>query len=123
MLRLFRVRACCLATAVLLAVGTTTAAFEELLHAGEAHDAACAPALLADHDASSHRVQTPDDTNDGAGHCVACHLARAPRLGTQSASLVGHVDNAAIPRPAPTIGSARAAALAGLPPRSPPPLS
>ena len=47
MLRVFRTRALCIVTALVLAVGTTTAAFDELLHTGAAHDVACALTNLA----------------------------------------------------------------------------
>ncbi|MGH9349520.1 MAG: hypothetical protein ACRD26_19900 [Vicinamibacterales bacterium] len=123
MLRLFRVRSWCLVTAVVLAVGTTTAAFDELLHAGASHDAPCVAPLDVAHDASSHRFQAPSSDASGKGHCVACHLARSPRIGAQPASVVCLAVEARAPRPIMTIGAARAAALANLPSRSPPPLS
>jgi hypothetical protein len=123
MLRLFRARACCALTAVVLAVATTTVALEELLHAGSAHDVGCLAAADVGHDPSSHRFQAPTDERDSDTHCVACHLARAPRVGATVASAVGRADEGRAPRPIPAIGSARAAALASLPPRSPPRLS
>jgi mono/diheme cytochrome c family protein len=123
MLRLFRVRAWCWLTALVLAVGTSTAALDELLHAGTAHDFACAPGVDVAHDASSHRFQARADSGGHDGHCVACHFARASRVGAQSASMGEHADEARAPQSVPTIGSARAAALDSLPPRSPPRLS
>ena len=44
MLRIFRARAWCVVTAAVLALATTTAAFDKALHTGEAHDADCVPA-------------------------------------------------------------------------------
>jgi hypothetical protein len=123
MLRLFRARGCCLLTALALAVGTTTAAFGELLHAGPSHDVACAPAAGEAHDASSHRFKAPADEGSADEHCVGCHFARSPRIGAQSLSHSGHVDEACSLRPVAAIGSARAASLDSLPPRSPPSLS
>jgi hypothetical protein len=120
MLRLFRARACCLITAVLLAAGTTTAAYDELLHAWTSHDVACAPVSDVAHDASSHRVKAPGDPAPHDSHCVGCHLARAPRVGAQPASFAAHCEDVPLVRPVATIGSARAAALDNLPPRSPP---
>ena len=123
MLRLLRVRACCLIAALLVAAGTTSTAFDELLHAGASHDIACVPVGDVGHDPSSHRVAAPEDDAAAHEHCVGCHLARAPRLGTQSVSYAGHIDETSSARPIAAIGSARAAALDSLPPRSPPPRS
>jgi hypothetical protein len=121
--RLVRSRACCLVTALLLAVGTVGAAVDELVHGGGAHDAACVPVGDLAHDASGHAVETAPDTADRHDHCVGCHLARAPRVGAQRFSYAAHCGESAAPRPVPAIGSARAAALDNLPPRSPPPRS
>jgi hypothetical protein len=124
MLRLFRARAWCLVTAILLAAGTTTAGFDELLHAtGTAHDAACAPAIDLAHDASSHRVEAPDNAASGDGHCVACHLARTSRLGAQSASYGVHADEPRALVAAPATPFVVSAVLDSLPPRSPPTLA
>lgn len=121
MLAFFRVRMWCLVTAVVLAVGTTTAAFEELRHTGTPHDAACARAVGASHDASKHRVEPAPASGDAqSDHCVACHLARAPRLGAQAASTGAHVQEGVAHRPIASIGAARPTALASLPSRSPP---
>jgi hypothetical protein len=123
MLRLFRARAWCLITAIALAAGTTTAAFGELLHAGASHDAGCAPTAASAHDASSHRVTSPADEGSAHDHCVGCHFARSLRIGAQSVIHGEHVDETRSLRPVAAIGSARAAALDSLPPRSPPRLS
>ena len=123
MLQFFRVRACCLVTALVLAAGTTTTAFDTLLHAGTAHDVACVPDVDVAHDASSHRVRPPGDAANPDHHCVGCHLARTPRLGPQTTSTGAHVEEASALRPMAAIGSARAAALDNLPPRSPPSVS
>lgn len=121
MLRLFRVRAWCLITAVLLAVGTTTAAFDEFLHAGTpSHDAGCAPLLEIPHDASNHRVGAEPEDVHATGHCVACHWARSPRLGAQSLTIATAADEALADQPIRTIGAVRPAAISGLPARSPP---
>ena len=119
MLRLFRMRAWCLVAALLPVVGTTTAAFDELLHAGASHDVACVSGS-APHDASSHRFKAPGGEAAADDHCVGCHLARAPRVGAQAATHAAHVAEASTPRPIAAIGSARAAALDSLPPRAPP---
>ena len=123
MLRLFRARACCLVTALALAMGTTTAVFGELLHAGTSHDAGCVATRDAAHDASSHRFKAPADEASSDDHCVGCHFARSPRIGGHALTHGEHVDEACPPRPVAAIGSARAAALDSLPPRSPPSLS
>jgi hypothetical protein len=123
MLRLFRARACCLVTALALAVGTTTAALDELLHAGTSHDAACVATIDGPHDASSHRFKAPADEGNSDGHCVGCHFARSPRIGGHSLTHIGHVDESCSLPPVAAIGSARAASLDSLPPRSPPSLS
>lgn len=120
MLRLFRTRAWCVVTAAVLAVGTTTAAFDKILHAGATHDVDCVPGLAVAHDGSSHRFAATSDTPGAASHCIACHVARAPRLGAQSASAAGDVDDAGAHRPIASIGAARPPALACLPARSPP---
>lgn len=123
MLRRLRARALRLLTAVALAAATTTVALEELVHAGRAHDVACIAPADVRHDPSSHRFQAPADGREGDTHCVACHIARAPRVGAKVASALCHVGEGRAPRPIPAIGSARAAALASLPPRSPPSLA
>jgi hypothetical protein len=118
--RLFRARACGLITAVLLAAGTTSAALDQFLHGTASHDA-CASLDDLGHDASTHRFDAPEGGPSPDGHCVGCHLARAPRAGAQAVSILGHAGETATLRPIAAIGSARAAALDGLPPRSPPP--
>jgi hypothetical protein len=123
MLRLFRARVCCLVTALALAAGTTTAAFGELLHASTSHDAGCAPTGDAAHDASSHRFKAPADEGSSHDHCVGCHFARSLRIGAHPPIHGGHVDDACSLRPVAAIGSARAASLDNLPPRSPPSFS
>jgi hypothetical protein len=120
MLRLFRARACCLLTTVILAVGTTATGMSELLHAGTLHDPACVPSLDVVHDASTHRFRAAADEGGAEHHCIACHLARAPRLGSQSASGIVHVEAARPVRPIAAIGFVRAATLDNLPSRSPP---
>ena len=94
-----------------------------LLHAGVAHDVACASAAEVGHDPSAHKVAAPSGPAETDAHCVACHLARAPRLGAKLESIAAHVREGRALRPAPAIGSARTAALASLPPRSPPTFS
>jgi len=123
MLRLFRARAWCLITAVVLAIGTTSTAFQELLHAGTPHDIACLPVVDVAHDAANHRVSARGDDVAAADHCVACHFARSPRLGPQWVAASGHIRETVPARPTAAIGSARAAALDNLPPRSPPRLA
>jgi hypothetical protein len=121
MLGLFRNRAWCLVTAVLLALGTTTAAFDELLHAaGRMHDLACVAAVDVAHDASSHRVSAPEPGHSGEGHCLACHFARTPRLGAQVATHGHHADEPRAIKPPVFVAPVAAAVLDNLPPRSPP---
>ena len=101
MLRLFRVRAWCLATALFLATGTAGASFELLLHSDAAHHAdPCAAPVLVAHDAAAHRVTVPpDDRADEPGtHCLTCHLARALRLRSESSSFAAHDDDARVIR-------------------------
>ena len=123
MLRLFRARAWCLITAIILAIGTTSTAFDELLHAGTEHDIACLPVVDVAHDAANHRVNAPGDDGAADDHCVACHFARSPRAGPQPVGTSSHVRQTSPVRPITAIGSARAAALDNLPPRSPPRLA
>jgi hypothetical protein len=120
MLRLFRARISCLITAILLAAGTTTASFDEFLHAGDPHDQACAPSGDFGHDASKHRIGAAKASKDGSQHCVACHLARAPRLGAQPLVLAARSTEGRIPRPRRSIDRASAAHLSQLSGRSPP---
>jgi hypothetical protein len=123
MLRLFRVRAWCLATAMFLTLGTAGASLDLLLHGDAAHHSdPCATPVIAAHDVSAHRITTPaDDLTDEAGaHCVACHLARTPRLRTESASFVSRGDDGRTFRVPTSIGVARGPALESLQPRSPP---
>ena len=122
MLRLFRVRAWCLATALFLAMGTAGTSLELLLHADTAHHVdPCADAILA-HQESAHRIAAPDDDagQGGPAHCVACHLARAFRLRSEGASLAARPDTGRAVRVPPSIGIALSPALSNLPPRSPP---
>jgi hypothetical protein len=123
MLRLFRTRAWCVVTALVLAAGTTTTALDGLLHTRAPHDAACVTTVEAPHDATSHRVAAVDAQGAHTGHCVACHLARTPRLNQHATSVAVLTDEAAGPRPTPSIGSIRASELARLPARSPPGLA
>jgi hypothetical protein len=110
-------------TAAVLAIATTTAAFDKALHAGETHDADCVPVIDAAHDGASHRFSAPSDSTGADSHCVACHVARAPRLGAQSASAVGDVDALGMHHPIASIGVVRPPALENLPARSPPRIS
>jgi hypothetical protein len=122
MLRVFRVRAWCLATALVLALGTATASFEALLHVDGAHDDACAPTVAGPHDESAHRIRSASaaDHDGQATHCLACHWARSFRLFTASLPAAPKVDERGTPRlashPAPIV----APTLANLAPRSPP---
>ncbi|MGH8187225.1 MAG: hypothetical protein ACREUC_11730, partial [Steroidobacteraceae bacterium] len=105
MLRLFRTRAWCVVTAAVLAVGTTTAAFDKVLHAGGTHDVDCVPGLDVAHDGASHRFSATTDSTGADSHCLACHVARAPRLGAQTASAAGDVDDVGTHRPLASIGA------------------
>jgi hypothetical protein len=119
MLRLFRVRACCLVTALALAAGTAGASLDLLLHADAAHADACVP-MNVGHDASAHRIQAAGSSDTHATHCVACHWARSLRLRAESAAPAHRPDESGPRRVAQTIGVVSAPALAHLPPRSPP---
>jgi hypothetical protein len=120
MLRLFRARGWCVVTAAILAVGSTTAAFDKVLHAGGTHDVDCVTAPVVAHDGSSHRFASAADNAGADSHCIACHVARAPRLSAQPASAVGDVDDVGTHHPIASIGAVRPPALASLPARSPP---
>jgi hypothetical protein len=121
MLRRLRVRAWCLTTAVLLAVGTASASFDALLHGGDVHDPACAPAFTAPHDATAHGFQSvPRDEAEDGIHCVACHLARSLRLRAEAATPAARPDEPRTLHATWTIGATRAPALDNLHPRSPP---
>jgi cytochrome c553 len=122
-LRFFRVRAWCLATALFLAVGTAGSSLDFLLHGDAAHhaDPCVAPVTVA-HDESAHRItaEPGERADDAATHCVACHLARALRLRSDPPSLAERPDDARTLRVPPSIGVALAPPLANLQPRSPP---
>jgi hypothetical protein len=123
MLRFFRVRAWCLATSLVLAVGTAGASLDVLLHGDAAHHAdPCAPTLNAAHDEAAHRITaTREGRADGADtHCVACHLARTPRLRSDPHALTRRPDDARTLLVPASIGVALPAVLSNLQPRSPP---
>jgi hypothetical protein len=125
MLRLFRVRAWCLATAVFLVLGTGGSSLEFLLHGDAAHhDDPCAPVIVV-HDADAHRVTNAgeDRAADAGTHCVVCHLARALRLDAAQNSLGGRIDDRRLVRVPPAVDLALAPALANLQLRSPPPVA
>lgn len=123
MLRLFRVRACCLVTALFLAAGTTVASFDELLHAGASHDAGCNSADVL-HDAANHHVQaTPGSASHAPLHCVACHWARAPHLRGQAGLTAARADEFGFQPLIRSIGIALPAQISGISGRSPPRLA
>jgi hypothetical protein len=123
MLRLFRVRAWCLATAVFLVLGTAGSSLDLLLHGDAAHhgDPCAAPVVVA-HDAAAHRVTNAveEPAGDAGTHCVVCHLARALRLGAAGNSLGARIDDGRAVRVPSAIGVALAPALSNLQLRSPP---
>jgi hypothetical protein len=123
MLRLFRARVSCLLTAILLAASTTTASLDEFLHGGDSHDPACATTAGFGHDASNHRIGAPQAAEDAPQHCVACHLARAPRLGAQSALVAAQTTESFVLRLHDSVDSASSAELSRVPGRSPPSLA
>jgi hypothetical protein len=123
MLRLFRVRAWCLATALFLVTGTAGTSLDLLLHGDASHHGdPCASPVIVAHDAAAHSFTNPQgDRADGPGnHCVVCHLARAVRLGGASTSLAARTDDRRNFRVPTSIGIALAPALANLQLRSPP---
>jgi hypothetical protein len=123
MLRLFRVRACCLATAVFLVLGTAGSSFDLLLHRDVAHHSdPCATPVPVPHDAAAHRITdgVAQRTDETGTHCLACHFARALRLGAEHPSLAARLDDGRALCVPPTIGHALAPALANLQLRSPP---
>ena len=120
MLRLLRVRAWCLATALSLAAGTAGASFEALLHGGDVHDPCCPPVVR--HDETAHRYRAADapvQAPDGH-HCLACHWARWFRLDGVATAVAARLDDAGAHAPLQTIGRILPAAPTGLPARSPP---
>jgi hypothetical protein len=123
MLRLFRVRASCLATALFLVFGTAGSSLDLLLHGAAAHhtDPCAAPVAVA-HDAAAHRITNAaaDPEDDVGSHCVACHFARAVRLRAEGASLAARADDGRTLRVPCSIGVALAPSVANLQPRSPP---
>lgn len=124
MLGVFRARACCLVTAVVLAASTATVTVGELLHAGTAHDADCRPAAEPSHDAGSHRYEAvPTATPEADDHCLACHLARAPRVGAESAAPGVPGAEAVTRRLSDSADAALGPAVLVLQPRSPPGLA
>lgn len=123
MLRFFRVRAWCLATALFLATGTAGTSLDLLLHGDASHHGdPCGTPVIVAHDAAAHSFTNPQtDPEDGTGsHCVVCHLARALRLGGEPASLATRVDDGSRFRVPSSIGIALTPALANLQLRSPP---
>lgn len=122
MMRLFRVRACCLVTALVLAVGTAGASMAALLHEGGSHDPGCAPRADAPHHAGAHPFLGPsaDAPDANAEHCVACHWARAFRLGTHSEPVAAPVPAAGAPQAPANADEWPAPALASVPARAPP---
>jgi hypothetical protein len=123
MLRLFRVRAWCLATALFLVTGTAGASLDLLLHGDASHHGdPCGPPVIVAHDAAAHSFTNPQtDREDGNGtHCVVCHLARAVRLGGEPTSLATRADDGSKLRVPSSIGIVRAPDLANLQLRSPP---
>lgn len=123
MLRLFRVRSWCLATAAFLVLGTAGASLDLLLHGDAAHHGdPCSAPVIVPHDAAAHRVvnAVEEHSEDAATHCVVCHFARALRLGAEENSLGGRIDDGLTVRVPPSVGLALAPALANLQLRSPP---
>jgi len=122
MLRFFRVRALCLATAVFLVVGTAGGSLELVLHGDAAHHGDPCVRIVVQHDESAHRftASTGDRSPDTATHCVACHLARTPRLGTVAAAFAPRLDEPQLLRAVTFTGPTLAPALAHRHPRSPP---
>jgi len=120
MLRLFRVRAACLATTVLLAVGTVGASLESLSHVDAAHADACLTVSAA-HDASAHRIGAGSDPHEGGTpHCLACHWARSLRFGVEAIADAGRPDDSFTLTAARTARCAPAPVRSNLQPRSPP---
>jgi hypothetical protein len=121
MFRRLRVRAWCLATALVLALSTAGASFEVLLHDKAGHDPACVSGF-APHDPSAHRFQNASSSTstDHGSHCLACHWARSFRHTSSSAHATPRLADAGAHRVARHIGHAGAPALAQLPARSPP---
>ena len=123
MLRLFRVRVWCLATAVFLVLGTAGSSLDLLLHGDAAHhDDPCAALLIVAHDSAAHRVTNAaeEPAGESGTHCVVCHVARAVRLGVEQNSLAGRIDDGRAVRVPPSVDLALAPALANLQLRSPP---
>jgi hypothetical protein len=122
MLRVFRIRAWCLVTALCLTVGTASASLEVLLHGDRAHDDACAPVMAGPHDASAHHFQdsSSDDRDPNGTHCLACHWARSFRIFTASTPAAPNLQQDGAPCVAVHAAPLVAPVLAHLAPRSPP---
>jgi hypothetical protein len=123
MLRIFRVRAWCLATALSIATGTAGTSLDLLLHDDTAHHAdPCIGAPPAVHHAASHVItaRDADPADEANAHCVACHLARATRLRAETDTFAARPEDASKLRGPTSIGVALAPPLANLQPRSPP---
>jgi hypothetical protein len=118
MLRVFRLRAWCLATVLCVAASTLGTSLEVLLHADSAHADACVAPVQA-HDASTHRFTAPDDSGSDS-HCLACHSARSLRLHVEPAALAARSDDMRLLSTAPVDGFVPAPARSLLPSRSPP---
>jgi len=123
MLRIFRARVCCLVTSLVLAIGTTTASLDQFVHAGDSHDGGYA-SVVTKHDAARHQVRAAQPSNDDASeHCVACHLARAPRSGAQATAIALRGGETLATAPVYSVGFPSSAALSRVPGRSPPRLA
>jgi hypothetical protein len=122
MLRLFRIRGWCLATAFCLLAGSAGAPVEALLHSDEGHRDACVAAIEAPHDASAHRIRsgTAVPSESAPAHCAVCHWARVCRTGPGTQALVVGLDPAGRLAPFRDVRFGPAPALVHLASRAPP---
>ena len=118
MLNWFRLKASCLAATVLVSLGAMGVSLLAP-HPIDCHDAECATSVV--HDASAHRIGTPDSTAKGEPfHCLVCHWARSFRPHVEAKFVASPGTQARIRLTVDILAAAPATRLAQPPLRAPP---
>jgi hypothetical protein len=117
-MRWFRVRSRRFAAVAMLSLAfaglSAAAPHEEDCHEG-------CPAIAVEHDASAHRIASPDATDEHAIHCLACHWARSFRPRTESRVSIARAPEVGLNLHLEYVPAAVSAPIAQPPLRSPPP--